>query len=86
MTATIPYHEGTLTFPAVLAAKLGLTGDGEVIVEDTPLGILLKPKEEGRMYTDEEMETFADEGDLEPHRAFLESITSEMAPGWPKKQ
>ena len=71
MTATIPFHQGTLTFPESFASKFGLSGDGEVTVEETPQGILLKPT---RIYTDEEVAAFeAADRSLEPHRAWLET-------------
>ena len=88
MTATIPLHQGTVTIPEFFTTKFGFKGVDEVIVEDTPQGILLKPKpaESARIYTDEEMALFEDGSDLEPHRAFLEAITKDLPDEWPKKR
>lgn len=87
MTATVPFHQGTVTFPDSFAEKFGLKGDGEIVAEDTPQGILLKPKasESVRIYTDEEVAAFEDETDLEPHRAFLKAVTKDLPAEWPKK-
>jgi hypothetical protein len=44
MTATVHYHDHTVTFDDAIAESLGLKGDGELQVEVTSAGVLLKPK------------------------------------------
>ena len=44
MTATASYHNSTVTFDDVTAENLGLKGDGELQVEITPAGVLLRSK------------------------------------------
>jgi hypothetical protein len=44
MIATVHYHDRTVTFDKAIAESLGLNGDGELQIEVTSLGVLLKPK------------------------------------------
>ncbi len=60
MTATVPIRQGTLTLPAEMCRLVGLTGEGQVYIEETASGLLLKPKEvrKERIYSDEEIAEF----------------------------
>ncbi len=60
MTATVPIRQGTLTLPVEMCRTVGLTGEGQVVIEETAAGLLLKPKDvrTERIYTDEEIAEF----------------------------
>ena len=57
---------GTLTLPKELRQRIGLTGEGQVVAEETPEGILLRagatfPVE---IYTDQRVAEFARHNEL----------------------
>lgn len=61
MTNMVTINErGTLTLPKAMRKRLGITGEGQVIVEETGEGIILKPGMAFpiEIYTDERIAEF----------------------------
>lgn len=61
MTSMVTINErGTLTLPKLMRRKLGLRGKGQVIAEEIPEGIVLKPGAAFpiEIYTDERIAEF----------------------------
>jgi AbrB family looped-hinge helix DNA binding protein len=87
MTKIVNINErGTLTLPREARERLGLSQAGQLVLEDTPEGILLRPGVTFpvEIYTPDRLAAFdAGEADLEPHvpalRAALEKAKARKA-------
>jgi bifunctional DNA-binding transcriptional regulator/antitoxin component of YhaV-PrlF toxin-antitoxin module len=69
--------QGHLILPEPLREKIGVSGGGAVVAEETPDGILLRKRTE--FYSPERVQEFEEmnEKALEPKRPFLERFTLE---------